>query len=650
MMTVGPATTLRKAVAEDLTAALAAYRAPAPPTAGREAEVPGVVTLGAHDVSSRTDPEAEGRPTARVHLSAMTAIIGPFPLSSGRGPCGHCLALRWQRLRPASERTALEFGHDMQAVAPWPHLLPHVVAAIHDLLGAAASQPPPTDQRLPTSWVWSLELTTLRIRRFPLVPDPLCPARCTPSPSRATHLRLAAAPKRTTGTYRRFAAEHLALPADSLANPVCGVLGTHTMRGIDVSGTAPVSGRAMMSGAYGLTEMTWSGQANSFSTSKNLAFLEGLERYAGLRSRLGEEPVIAAYADVQETALDPRECGTYAPETYEQEAVCEPFDPHRAIPWVWGTDLTNGSAVLVPRRLVHYGRQPGDRSAPDTFVYESSNGCASGASPAEAILFGLLELIERDAFVLGWYGGTPLPAMDVRGPGLDNCGLSMMLDRAELLGYAVRLFDNRIDLPIPVVTAVAVRRDGGPGTLGFAAAAHPEPREAAMGAIAEALTYLPQLARRARDERERVEAMAQDYSLVRQLRDHSALFTHPDMAHLADRYVHPESSLSFHDAYADWQGARPRVLDIREDVVHLTRILAGAGHRVIVVDQSAPEQSRLGLHTFATLVPGLLPLDFGWSRQRALRMPRMLSAHRRAGLRDTDLSSRDLHLVPHPFP
>jgi ribosomal protein S12 methylthiotransferase accessory factor len=49
-------------------------------------------------------------------------------------------------------------------------------------------------------------------------------------------------------------------------------------------------------------------------------------------------------------------------------------------------------------------------------------------------------------------------------------------------------------------------------------------------------------------------------------------------------------------------------------------------------------------------VPGLLPLDFGWARQRALRMPRMFSAYRRAGWQEADLTEADLHRVPHPFP
>src|SRR5690606_26898833 len=101
------------------------------------------------------------------------------------------------------------------------------------------------------------------------------------------------------------------------------------------------------------------------------------------------------------------------------------------------------------------------------FVQECSNGCASGSCPEEALLHGMLELIERDAFLLAWYGAARLAEIDPA-----TCrdeSVHFMLDRVNLLGYDVHLYDTRADLPVPVVTAVAVRRDDGLGKLCFAA-------------------------------------------------------------------------------------------------------------------------------------------------------------------------------------
>jgi ribosomal protein S12 methylthiotransferase accessory factor len=74
------------------------------------------------------------------------------------------------------------------------------------------------------------------------------------------------------------------------------------------------------------------------------------------------------------------------------------------------------------------------------------------------------------------------------------------------------------------------------------------------------------------------------------------------------------------------------------------------GFDVIVVDQTFPLQRDLGLRTAKVIVPGLLPIDFGWHRQRALLLPRLRTALHQAGLRDRDLTPADFNPAPHPFP
>jgi hypothetical protein len=90
--------------------------------------------------------------------------------------------------------------------------------------------------------------------------------------------------------------------------------------------------------------------------------------------------------------------------------------------------------------------------------------------------------------------------------------------------------------------------------------------------------------------------------------------------------------------------------DLREDLRRCVDAVGAAGFDVVVVDQTMPEQRASGLHTASVLVPGLLPIDFGWQRQRALTMSRLRTAPRAAGLRDHDLRADELNPAPHPFP
>ncbi|MFE2597629.1 TOMM precursor leader peptide-binding protein [Streptomyces sp. NPDC059396] len=638
-----------EAARELLQRALAERLAPAPG--------PTVVPLGAADVLGHRgeDPYADARPGATVHLTAQAVLVGPWGGDPDAAACGQCLAMRWQRLRTRTERDALETGARTRASGPWPALTPYAVDATHALYRAVvladSVHPPGTeaaDRRLPQ--VSRLDLATLEIRTYPLLADPLCQfcgPRGTDSPDEA-RLGLAGRPKPSPDTYRLRAASSYPMPATALANPVSGVLGAGTWINVTSPTTAPVAGSVFMRGYAGLTDVTWSGQANGFDASRDLAYLEGLERYAGTHRRTGTTLLTASYDDLVadgRPALDPAECGFYSPETYRDDPMVSPFDPARPIPWVWGYSLRDERAVLVPARLVHYSAG----LASDNFVFECSNGCAIGGCLEEAVLGGLLELIERDAFLVAWYGNTPLTEID-----LDSIGdptVRTMIDRAALQGYDVHAFDNRIDLAVPVVTGLAVRRDGGPGTFSFGAGASLDPAAALEGALSEVLTYIPHLPRQVEERRPELDAMAEDFGKVLHLKDHAQLYGLPRMADHVRSYLEPSAVRPMAEVYRTWEERdRPRTGDLRDDVTHCRDELVRAGHDVIVVDQTTPEQHRIGLRTVATIVPGLLPIDFGWTRQRAPRMPRLRTAAQRAGLRAGELTEAEIRMVPHPFP
>ncbi|MFD5986228.1 TOMM precursor leader peptide-binding protein [Streptomyces cyaneofuscatus] len=643
------------AARDQLQAALSARHSGCSGHSARSLPAPYVVPLGAADTLGfgHPDPYAATRPAANVQLTSRAVLIGPW---GGGGPsgaaCGQCLAMRWQRLRSRSEREALELGHEPRGAVHWPVLTGYAVDAVwatyQAVIGGGATNPEatPADRALPQ--VTRIDLATLATATFPLLPEPLCPACVSevPDTAEAARMELGPTPKPHPDGYRLRTLGSYPLPTAALANPVCGALGSDTWINPASTTTAPVAGTHFVRGYAGLNDVTWSGQANRYATSRTLAYLEGLERYAGTHRRRGTSPVVDSYRNLAEQgqALNPADCGFYAPETYASDPLVSPFDPDRAIPWVWGHSLRDDRPVLVPARLAHYSAGVDA----DNFVFECSNGCATGGSPEEAILFGLLELVERDAFLLAWYGRARLTAIDLTTA--TTPAVRSMLDRAALHGYDVHAFDTRMDLAVPVVTALAVRRDGGHGTLSFSAAAGFDPADTVEAALSEVLTYIPHLPYQVAERRTELEAMERDFSKVLHLKDHAQLYGLPSMVRHAAEYLEPEAVLPLEEVFADWQPLRPRTGDLLDDLRCLRDQLTGAGYDVIAVDQTTPEQHRMGLHTVSTTVPGLLPLDFGWTRQRALHMPRLRTALRAAGRRADDLPEAEIKAVPHPFP
>ncbi|GGV34568.1 hypothetical protein GCM10010495_59430 [Kitasatospora herbaricolor] len=652
----GPWAEVCEGLAAQLTRALA-DRLPGP--------APRVSVLGVRDeLAVSADGDA---PSTPLHLYGHHAIIGPYPLAvpaahgpaGGRvpAPCARCLARRWQAVRSGPLREALELGGGTRAAGRPPWAVPFLADAVAALITArrerAATAAGPA-ARFPL--VDLLDLETLHVSAFPLVPDAECP-RCghrTDDSAGAARIELQSRPKPAPEEFRLRGADAYDLPSEAFVNPVAGMLGPSVVPDlVSASTSATVGCFTMRSGDY-LRECFWGGHTGSYRASTRVGLLEGLERFAGMRARGRRTTVVAAFDDLDGQALDPRDCGLYAEEFHRAEPGVRPFAPDRAIPWVWGWSLRDRKPLLVPEILTYY-HAPGGLE--NRFVQESSNGCASGGCLEEAVYFGLMEAVERDAFLLAWYGRLALPELDVRGA--VRPGIAAMVDRLEMYGYRARFFDTRTTFPIPVVTAVAERVDGGLGRLCFGAGASLDPEAAVWAGLCEIATDAVNLRRRTAREERRLRAMAEDFDRIQVLHDHPLVYGLPEMARYADFLLAPRPAgggrglAGLDSLRRPGPGGRAVIEpggDLRDDLLACVEAVTGAGFDVVVVDQTMPEQRDLDLHTASVLVPGLLPIDFGRSRQRALTMPRLRTAAREAGLLTRDLRPDELNPAPHPFP
>lgn len=622
-----------------------------------------VAPLGVRDAFADEEPAPEvGVP---VRFYGRHAVVGPFPADGADGadgandaggaarhrPCARCLARRWQAVRSVALREALELGSGTRAAGESPYITPFTADALAGIVAARLAGQGPSTGSFPA--VHLVDLETLRTRHYPLVPDPECPhcGRGEEDTPEAAVLTLKPAPKHKPGSFRIRDISAYELPSEPYANPVCGSLGPSVVHDISSTSTSATIGCfSMRSGDY-LRETFWGGHADTFAQSVRIGVLEGLERYAGMRSRAKAAGVHGSLDGLRaagERALDPREVGLYSEDFHRANPRVTPFHPDRELPWVWGYSLRDHKPILVPEVLTYY-HAPG---LENRFVQESSNGCASGGCMEEAVYFGLMEVVERDAFLLTWYGRAALPELDPRTS--TRAATRQMVDRLEMYGYEARFFDTRISFPIPVVTGVAVRPDGGRGRMCFGAGAGLDPESALAGALCEIATDAVNLQGRTERDEVRLRAMATDYDKVAALHDHPLAYGIPEMGNNAHFLIGepgaprpPVRSLA--QAYGD--GSLPPVSDdLRDDLDRCVRAVTDKGFDVVVVDQTMPEQRDLGLTTVSVLVPGLLPIDFGWTRQRALGMPRLRTALREAGMRDHDLTDADLNLAPHPFP
>jgi ribosomal protein S12 methylthiotransferase accessory factor len=90
--------------------------------------------------------------------------------------------------------------------------------------------------------------------------------------------------------------------------------------------------------------------------------------------------------------------------------------------------------------------------------------------------------------------------------------------------------------------------------------------------------------------------------------------------------------------------------DLTEDLRRILQEFRQLKLDVIIVDQSTPELSRNGLHCVKVLIPGMLPITFGYHLTRVTGLKRVLQVPAQLGYVKKPLLREQLNPHPHPFP
>lgn len=383
------------------------------------------------------------------------------------------------------------------------------------------------------------------------------------------------------------------------------------------------------------------GRSHSFVESELAGILEGLERYCGVAARGKRTVVFDSYSRLKAAALDPSTVGLHAEERYEQpDFPFIPFDPDAQMEWVWGYSFLEERPVLVPELLAYYSL--GDSGG---FVYETSNGCAVGSGIEEAILHGIFEVVERDAFLITWYARLHVPRLDYLSSGDSEMALMIQRLRA-VTGYEVSLYNMTMENGIPSIWALAKGGTEQSVNLLCAAGAHLDPVQAAKSAIHELAVMIPTAERRWRERRLEAEAMFGDSQLVQYMEDHSLLYSLPQAEERLHFLLEDSRPLR---TFAEEFHSIPNHEDLTDDLRQVLQIFRRLQMDVIVIDQSSSETRRNGLHCVKVLIPGMLPMTFGHHLTRLIGLDRVLEMPMKLGYVNHRLTPQELNPYPHPF-
>ncbi|MGQ0841310.1 TOMM precursor leader peptide-binding protein [Actinokineospora sp.] len=544
---------------------------------------------------------AAGRPWLLAKPHGTKVWLGPVFQPAVAG-CWHCLATRLWGHRNAEKCAQTALGHDGPAHSPAASVPPVAGAAWH--LVALEATKWLAGYRYPGQrTVWTFDTFDFGGRHHELPVYPQCPACGDPELVRARTREPIILVSRDKvdgggGGHRTITPEQMRDRFRHLVSPVTGVV-----KEIRRDERGPVFLNAFRSGTNVAARTTNLGTLRAAMRVSNggkgvtavqaevSALCEAVERHSG-NFHGEEERVRGSLKSLGEQAIHPNACQLYDERQYADRArwnathspfayVCAEFDERVEVDWTPVWSLTERRHRLLPTGLLYYGApaEPG----PD-YVHADSNGSAAGSSLEDAVLQGLLEVVERDAVALWWYNRTRQPAVD-----LDAFGdqwIEQMRQVYADLGREVWVLDLTADLGIPSMVALSRRIDKPTEDVMLGFGAHLDPRVALRRALTELNQLMPVLVGVGPDG----EYACDDPDAVRWWR-HATVANQP--------YLLPDPA------------ARPRVpadygytptADLLDDVTTVCGRVADLGMQVLVLDQTRPD---VGLPVVKVLVPGM---------------------------------------------
>jgi ribosomal protein S12 methylthiotransferase accessory factor len=548
--------------------------------------------------------------------TGVVPTIGPI-LGLDGGPCFACLRFWLRNSRPVE--TLLERRNEGASTAVRTRgALPASVRAACDLaaLGVAkvVVSRARTERATLEGNLVAIDLRTLQTSTHAVVRRPQCascgdPRIVASMGERPVVLRPVLKRHRDDGGYRSQSPREVHERLRGHVSPITGAVAyLHPLPGRDselrslyVSGyvARPADGVVPRSNVF---DKSCAGKGRSPDQARASALCEALERFCGVhqgdearrrasRAELGPDAFAPlGLMNFSEAQLDASPSD--APRADARLWVPARSDDDTTIDWALAWSLTKERRRYVPFTYC-YAEAPVE--AGTAYCRPSGNGVAAGSCLEEAILQGLLELVERDAVAVWWYNRLRRPAIALESFG-EPYFTALQRDY-ERVGWTIWVLDVTHDLGIAACVALAHEPARGRFAVGFGC--HVEPKLA----VQRSLTELNQLfdptgSRRAPWDHERLPST---------------------------EFLFPDADVRRVEA-----GEMPAAdgADLLADIDHCRRRIEGAGLEVVVVDKSRPD---VDLAVAQVIVPGLrhfwprfgagrlydVPCSLGW-----LRVPR----------------------------
>lgn len=319
--------------------------------------------------------------------------------------------------------------------------------------------------------------------------------------------------------------------------------------------------------------------------------MEGVERFGMLVPRPVE--LVAARNQLDEPHQPLSSFHLYSDAQYSRpEFSYTRYDESVTCEWVETRQLGTDESVYVPADLVFM--TPAETTT-NRFVYGNSNGCAAHLDLDAALVEGVIELFERDATMHHWYSRSAKPQVRLATLPAPH---RRHVRELESVGYDVRVVDVTRYPPFYcfAVFLLDPDRDDLPSVVPAAGCAL-DTEDAMEKAFREALDILLVAATSSRSPVESKED-------VERTEDHFDYYQRDGGHRPLEAFLEPAETVAFESESAD---------------ASLSAVVEAAAENDATVyarELTPPSLRRHGVHVVRTVSPDLIPITFGYGRER----------------------------------
>ncbi len=378
----------------------------------------------------------------------------------------------------------------------------------------------------------------------------------------------------------------------------------------------------------------------------------GLTREAAYQAAIGEaieryccsvffpdDLILGAYTEVQEhgRALHPQEIALFHSKQKDKIRYAW-FTENTRICWTCGYSVTKKEPILIPACLVYIPYYPFLRHKGEETIGSSvSTGQASAFTPHAAVLNGIYEIVERDAFMISWLNCLPIRKIDIDSSPTVR---KVFHERFERNNLQYALYNMTTDVEIPSVLCMIVDYNRDPPMICFGGAANLDPEKAALKALVEA-AQTREWAKFMGNQKQPV-IIESDYSNIDDFEKHVFLYAYGDMLHAVDFLLQSQDEILFSDMpnLSTGNVARDRQLAISN--------IESKGYEIMVIDLTTPDVHECGYYAVKVLIPQMQPME-GDHSHCYLGGTRLYDVPGKLGYA-IESSFETLNPYPHPYP